>query len=87
MLRTYKGRYENGKIILPQHEQDKIPNNAEIIITVLTDDTRERTERLKKLLAKATEAENELTAGEWAEFENIRSQTDFDRGVEKWFTP
>jgi len=33
MLRTYQGRYENGRVILPEHEQALIP----IIITVLED--------------------------------------------------
>ena len=48
---------------------------------------RQRTDRLKKIFAEAQEAESELTDEEWEEFANIRSKSDFDRGVEKWFTP
>ena len=88
MLRTYKGRYENGQFIFP--EKTMIPDAADIIITIL-DDSREydsqRTEKLKKIFEDAQEFENNLSDEEWAEFENLRSQTKLSRGVEKWFTP
>ena len=37
MLKMYQGRYENGHFILPEHELVLIPDNANIIITVLDD--------------------------------------------------
>ena len=39
MLRTYKGRYEYGKLVLQRPEQDLIPDTANIIITFLDDET------------------------------------------------
>jgi len=38
MLRTYKGRYEYGKLVFPEHEQVSMPDTANIIITILEDD-------------------------------------------------
>ena len=38
MLRTYRGRYERGRIILPDHEQVLLPDAADVIITVLNED-------------------------------------------------
>ena len=54
-----------------------------------TDEVRrqKRTAALKKLFAEAQENENNLTDEDWEEFGEIRAQSDFDRGVEKWFTP
>ena len=51
----YQGRYENGHFILPEHERVLIPNNANIIITVLEDESFRKTiaqrqrESLKRL--------------------------------------
>ena len=38
MLRTYRGRYERGQIILQDHEQVLMPDVADVIITVLNED-------------------------------------------------
>ena len=38
MLKTYKVRYEFGKIIFPEHEQALMPDKANVIITILDDD-------------------------------------------------
>ena len=35
MLMAYKGRYENGRFILPELEKASIPDNVNIIITIL----------------------------------------------------
>ena len=37
MLRAYRGRYENGCFILPEFEKASIPNNVNIVITILDD--------------------------------------------------
>jgi hypothetical protein len=58
MLRTYKGRYERGRIILPDHEQISMPDIADIIITVLDEDklsTQESDENRDRLSAKQKE--------------------------------
>jgi len=39
MLKTYRVRYEFGRIIFPEHEQVSIPDTANAIITILDDDT------------------------------------------------
>ena len=39
MLKTYRVRYEFGRIIFPDHEQALIPDIANVIITILDDDT------------------------------------------------
>jgi len=39
MLKTYRVRYEFGRIIFPDHEQALIPDTANVIITILDDDT------------------------------------------------
>jgi len=44
-------------------------------------------EFLQNLFAEAEKAEDNLTNEEWAEFANLRSQTNLSRKVEKWFTP
>jgi len=88
MLRTYKGRYENGKFILPEIEKEIIPDNVNIIVTILEDEPKQidRLNIIEKIFADAQKIENELTDEEWAEFEKLRSQTNFSREVEKWFT-
>ena len=62
--------------------------NEQGLLTDKTDESRrrQRSDALKKIFDKAREAENGLTDEEWAKFENIRSQSDFNREVEKWFT-
>ena len=47
MLSAYKGRYENGNFILPEFDKASIPNNTNIIITVL-EDTALKTELMHK---------------------------------------
>ena len=39
MLKTYKVRYEFGRLIFPEHEQALMPDTANVIITILDDDT------------------------------------------------
>jgi len=39
MLKTYRVRYEFGRIIFPEHEQALMPDTANVIITILDDDT------------------------------------------------
>ena len=38
MLRTYRVRYEFGRLIFPEHEQVSMPDTANVIITILDDD-------------------------------------------------
>jgi len=93
MLRTYKGRYEGGKFILPEIEQGLIPDSANIIVTILDEDNKKddkhirQVKAVKKFLTEVQESKNELTDEEWKEFENLRSKTNLTREVEKWFTP
>ena len=39
MLKTYRVRYEFGRLIFPEHEQALMPDTANVIITILDDDT------------------------------------------------
>ena len=39
MLKTYKGRYEYGKLIFPGNTQILMPDTADIIITILDETT------------------------------------------------
>ena len=39
MLKTYRARYEFGRIIFPKHEQELMPDTANVIITILDDDS------------------------------------------------
>jgi len=41
MLKTYRVRYEFGRLIFPEHEQVLMPDTANVIITILDDDTSE----------------------------------------------
>ena len=92
MIQTYEGYFkEDGYFIT--HNLVKIPSNRRAIVNILEDEIidsqiacQQKVERLRKMFEEAGEAENELTDEEWEELENIRSQTNFDRGVEKWFT-
>lgn len=91
MLVGYAGKFIDGKPTLM--ETVTLPNNTDIIIMVElplknTEELqrRQKTEALKRIFIEAQEVENDLTEDEWAELENIRSQSDFNRGVEKWFT-
>jgi len=39
MLKTYRGRYEFGRIIFPEHERASMPDTANVIVTILDDNT------------------------------------------------
>ena len=57
MMRTYKGRYEHGKLILPEHERNSIPNTADVIITILDDEMSDNVPEQKQ-------SEKKLTSGQ-----------------------
>ena len=69
MLKTYKGRYEYGRLILPEYEQ--MPDTANIIITILDDDIAADAPTASKgeLTPSQIAAQNFLTA-----MENIRKE-------------
>jgi hypothetical protein len=58
MLKTYRGRYEKGRIILQDQEQNLIPDNVNIIITVL-----EETPSIKTTAQQQLEAFNKFVSG------------------------
>ena len=62
MLKTYKGRYEYGKLVFPANEQVLIPNTANIIITILEDDIITGTSDEKFNLTQQNIAQNFLNA-------------------------
>ena len=64
MLKTYRGRYEYGKLVLPKNEQVLMPDTANIIITILDDDIIRGASDEKFIPAQRNAAHNFLTAVE-----------------------
>ena len=58
MLRTYKGRYECGRIVFSDQEQVPMPDTADVIITILDEENEET--------PKPVESDNRLTAEQQA---------------------
>ena len=62
MLKTYKGRYEYGKLVFPKHEQVFMPDTANVIVTILDDDITHKSNDEKLTPAQRTVAQNFLKA-------------------------
>ena len=77
MLRTYKGRYEYGKFILP--EQALIPDTADIIITVLDDDI---ISKQKNKDEKLNEEQRAVVEKVLKNLENIRKEDFTEEEIE-----
>jgi len=62
--------------------------NEQGLLGNATDELRrhQKSAALKNIFAEAEKSETNLTDEEWEELANIRSQSDFNREVEKWFT-
>ena len=71
-----QGYYENGNYFF-----DDVPSipNGRIRVTIIFHDVADKRQQkasaIKEILADALQAENELTATDWEEMANLRTQT------------
>ncbi|MDR2558512.1 MAG: hypothetical protein LBC86_03070 [Oscillospiraceae bacterium] len=87
MIQTYQGYFREDGRFISDSLLIQIPVGRRAIVNVLDDEVVATTvtskeKNLKQLFAEAEKAENALTSDEWAEFENLRSQTNLERAVD-----
>ena len=84
MIQTYQGYFgEDGRFVSDNIVM-KIPVGRRTIVNVFDDEVIEfvpksanqnKLDENKKILAKAAQAENDLTDADWNEFANLRAQS------------
>jgi len=75
MLKTYRVRYEFGRIIFPEHEQASMPDTANVIITILDDDTPDIHEQdLERHDEKLSEAQIAVAQSFLATMQELRKK-------------
>ncbi len=80
LIQTYQGYFAEDGRFIPDSLLAKIPIGRRAIVNVLDDEIvqprhHEKTAIIKAIIARAAEAEDELTDAEWDEMANLRSTT------------
>lgn len=86
-VQTYQGYFQADGRFVSDSLLVQFPLGRRTIINVLDDEVEanaiiNKENTFKNLFAEAEKAENNLTNEEWAEFENLRSQTHLGRAVD-----
>ena len=84
MLKTYRGRYEKGKFVFPEFDEVPLPDNVNVIITVLDDadlkpqggpvySDEDKRKAALKFLEAMEKLEKELTDEDHAAIDELQS--------------
>ena len=86
VVQTYQGYFEEDGRFISDGLLEKLPTRRRAIVNILDDETIEiktsKEDTLRQIFAEAEKAESNLSDDDWAEFENLRSQTGFDRVID-----